>query len=329
MAVALAGERFYSSSFVSLSGAAHIVERFGYSVIPFVSQAQSGLPSAEWHRRFAIFMHGVLRQNRPDMVVFDGSYVYRGVIEATRRADVPLIWLRRGLWKEGTNTTQAADETIAWRVIEPGDIATNDDKGPLRTVQPNYATEPITLYSPQKSLSRELACSELGLDARKHHILIQLGAGNINNIEDVRARAVEIVNSLGAPWNPVVATSPLADKTPSDLEATGIQEYPLAPVLAAFHFGVIAGGYNSIHEAASAGLPCVVIPNDSTATDNQRLRAEIFARDCDGIVASSAEDVEEAIRVLTVRSLQPSTGGRRFEGADQTSTIIADVIRRG
>ena len=40
-----------------------------------------------------------------------------------------------------------------------------------------------------------------------------------------------------------------------------------------FDFGIIAGGYNSVHESLFLKLPSIILPNTRTGTDDQLARA--------------------------------------------------------
>ncbi|WP_083850905.1 glycosyltransferase [Arthrobacter sp. TB 23] len=328
LAVAIAGREDFSSQFVSLSGAARIVERFGFGVLPYPSHKSTSLSQREWHRRFAIFMHEVIAVNRPDVVIFDGSFVYRGVSDATRHSDTPLIWLRRGLWKEESSTTQLlSSRDFVDAVIAPGDIAEGADIGPLQLADTDHKVEPISLYNTSQARSRDDACRELGLDGGRRNVLIQLGAGNLNDITNLRTAAINAVRKLGLQWEPVVAMSPLAAALADISDLTQIRAYPLAPCLAAFEFGIIASGYNSIHEAIGAGLPCIVIPNDQTLTDNQRLRAEVFADKGYGILADSNDSLEAAVKLLALDPKPFKAPLYDMNGARQAVEIINSILK--
>lgn len=327
LAVAIAGREKFTSQFVSLSGAARIVEHFGFGVLPYPSHNSTSLSQREWHRRFAIYMHEVIKENRPDLVVFDGSFVYRGISDATRHSDTPLIWLRRGLWKEGSSTAQLSNsEDFVDAIITPGDIADEFDVGPLQFAHTDHKIEPISLYSDDVALSRIDACEKLGLDSGRRNVLIQLGAGNLNDITNLRVAAIRAVRNLGESWEPVLAVSPLTVNDSDLPDSTRIRTYPLAPTLAAFEFGIVASGYNSIHEAVGAGLPCIAIPNDQTLTDNQRLRAEVFADKGYGILANSTDSLDKAVISLALDRDSRKSCQQKMDGASQVVQIIDDFL---
>ena len=106
LAVARSGQKSFQAQFVSLSSSAEIVGTFGFEVLKFPSQSASSQDSAAWNDSFAAFFDEVCRMNSPRAIVFDGTWIYRGVHESAKRHGASLIWLRRGLWMDGSDLTQ-------------------------------------------------------------------------------------------------------------------------------------------------------------------------------------------------------------------------------
>ena len=100
-----------------------------------------------------------------------------------------------------------------------------------------------------------------------------------------------------------------------------------------FDFAILAGGYNSYHEAIQSSLPSICYPNTKTGTDDQLARA-IVAEEAGCMIVvrkrtkstiSAAVDriadskVREKMR-FNVSSLQ------RTNGAEQISSWIHDRL---
>ncbi|NYD76485.1 hypothetical protein [Arthrobacter cupressi] len=297
MSIASAGQALFDSHFVSLSSAAKIVEGFGFSVLSFDSQTKSQLPAEIWNDRFAEFMDAVCRENKPAAVVFDGTWIYRGVHEAARRHGARVIWLRRGLWKNNASAVQIEDtKSYADHVIVPGDIAANHDRGPVANCADHVDVPAITFAPYKRQLSREEALDVLSLPHDRRYVLVQLGAGQINDTSTARRDVIEGVLSADLHTDVVLALSPLTVSTPNvGSRVHVVREFPISRLFAAFDCLIAAAGYNTVHEAIHSALPGFWIPNTSTSTDNQELRSSIVERS--GLGAVAKESPRLAIQV--------------------------------
>src|SRR5690606_35980609 len=102
----------------------------------------------------------------------------------------------------------------------------------------------------------------------KKHVLIQLGAGSIDDIGDILARSIADVEALGSEWVPVVVESPIshtATMLPSRIRR--VSAYPLSRYYRAFEFVIVAAGYNTVQEVIELGVPALLVPNLETLTD--------------------------------------------------------------
>ncbi|MET3351804.1 UNVERIFIED_ORG: hypothetical protein ABID57_003517 [Arthrobacter sp. UYEF1] len=296
LAVARSGQHKFQAQFVSLSSSAEIVEKFNFGVLKFPSQSATAQDTVAWNDSFATFFDEVCRQNRPQAIVFDGTWIYRGIHESSRRHGASLIWLRRGLWKTTSDASQlAAVDTLADRVLVPTDIGDAADEGPVSGLGGIRVPAPI-LTRRSEFLTREAALVGLGLDMSRSYVLVQLGAGAVNDISDAREQAISRILEISPTTDVVVGLSPLSTEyIDSRPRVHIIRHYPLARYLAAFEFMVIAAGYNSIHESLRFQTPAVVVPNLQTSTDNQSLRASEYERQGFGLAATSLDQLSDAI----------------------------------
>ena len=296
LAVARSGRKYFQAQFVSLSSSAEIVRLFGFEVLKFRSQAATGQAAAAWNDSFAVFFDDICRINRPTAIVFDGTWIYRGVHESAKRHGASLIWLRRGLWMEGADVTQLETaHMLADHVLVPRDVGDSADEGPTSGLRDTLVPAP-TLIEPSESLARDAALTELGLDTARAYVLVQLGAGAINDVSDARERAISRILSLSPTTDVVVGLSPLSKHYVDDRPRVHVvRQYPIAKYLSAFDFMVIAAGYNSIHESVRFQAPAVVVPNLQTSTDNQALRASEYERLGYGISANTLDELDKAI----------------------------------
>ncbi len=296
MAVALSGRRLFQGQFVSLSSSAEVVRLFGFDVLRYPSQMTTNLDIATWNDNFSAFFDEVCRVNQPQAIVFDGTWIYRGVHEAAQRHGAKLIWLRRGLWKATSDVSQLdAVGQLADHVLVPRDVGDFADKGPVAGLQGVAVPAPV-LTRPHDFLSREAALAELGLDATKNYVLVQLGAGAIDEASRTRDNVIDHILASDPSAQVVVGLSPLSrDYTDDRSRVHVVRRYPLAKYLAAFTYMVIAAGFNSVHESVRFRIPAIVVPNLQTSTDNQVLRAAEYQRQGFGLSAIAMEELMSAI----------------------------------
>lgn len=330
LAIASAGGERIRSSFVTLSTSASVVGAQGYEYLYFQSAGKTGLAARRWNNLFYQFMSKILRKNNFDAIVFDGTWIYRGLEDALKSdSGTKMIWLRRGLWKIGSQNDQLARmEALAEGIIAPWDVGSAYENGPLKG-RTAATTVKAIVYSPATiPFERADALAALGLESNRRFALIQLGAGNINDVTEVRRQVIaEISASAGESIVPVLAISPLSNEQ-VDIDGIRIlRRYPLAQYLKAFDFVVTAGGYNSVHEVVRWNIPALIIPNLDASTDDQNARALGASKLPHCFKASTKSEIRDSIRQLARMTAQ-------FEAElpyalDQSSTVATVKIDSG
>lgn len=235
------------------------------------------MPAHHWDRYFRDRLIAIADETGASVISFDGVVPYPGFIATKlKRPDLTIVWVRRGLWQK--NLLRFAlpfQSRLVDLIIEPGDIAREYDQGPTSQRSDATLTSPVSLYSKSRALSRQDARKALGLDAERPAVLVQLGTGDSDMNEKMRAALTGLVG-----WNglQVVLTKNPVDAQGKSLVPEGldikVQRYfPLANVLAAFDGAIAATGYNSVHELLPAQIPTVLISN-IRGTDDQDARAQ-------------------------------------------------------
>lgn len=297
LAIATAARNLFNSSFLTLSTSAAVVGEQGFEYIYFKSAGNTGLPARTWNDNFYQLLSAILKRNDFSAIVFDGTWIYRGLRDAViSYPDIDLIWLRRGLWKLGSPTEQIPEmEDACSLIISPWDAGKKFDQGPLNEAVSHVPVKGI-VFRPCKPLTRPEALAGLNLDASKRYCLIQLGAGNINNIAGVREFVTRtIVEKSGGSIIPIIAQSPLSVEIVNVDNVTVIHHYPLSPMLEAFEFIVTAGGYNTVHEILNAGIPALILPNLEASTDDQVARARGASEYRAVFSGGTKQEIEEAL----------------------------------
>ena len=265
---------------VLVSVAGGIAEIPGVTGIPceyIPGKTRRWMPAHRWDRYFCDRLIAIADETGASVISFDGVVPYPGFIATKlKRPDLTIVWVRRGLWQR--NLLRFAlpfQSRLVDLIIEPGDIARAYDHGPTAKRNDATLTSPVSLYSKARALSREDARNVLGLDASRPAVLVQLGTGDSDMNEKMRAA----LNGLLG-WNglQVVLTKNPVDAQGKSLVPEGldikVQRYfPLANVLAAFDGAIAATGYNSVHELLPAQIPTVLISN-IRGTDDQDARAK-------------------------------------------------------
>ena len=265
--------------FLTMSTGLDAIARQGHWADHMPTAEAAGLEPARWLGYLEARVVAAVRALRPAALVFDGTYAYRGLVDAIARfPQLFAVWSRRGMWRpvSAQRRRQAEEQLGAFDlVIEPGDLAGEVDRG-LTAEQRDRVrlVEPIVFLDEEELLARDAARAELGIPAGATAALVNLGAGNINELDTVYeeiARALEQHPEIHL----VAAQSLIARRQlPVDpARITPLQTYPLSRVLRAFDFCVAAPGYNSFHELLAHRVPTLFIPNEETLLDDQLARA--------------------------------------------------------
>ena len=290
------------SVFLTLSQALPVIVEQGFHAEYLMSASYSGVANAAWNGVLARRLRHMLRLYAPAVVVFDGTFPYRGLREVMTDERAPAyVWSRRAMWRPSDDRRALGMSDLFDAIIEPGEFAADADRGATVAHRHEvHAVSPITLLDPEELLDRERAEAELGLEHDHTNVLIQLGAGNINDIDSEVGMVVERLRRWPAVQlvvaQPTIAGAPLA--LPDDV--TQARTYPLSRLLRAFDMTVTAAGYNSFHEAVAFGTPALYVPNDRTAVDDQVARAR-FAEQIGGGMTwtpRTPERLDEVLRLM-------------------------------
>lgn len=335
LAIASSGRTAFQSSFVTLSTSAEVIGKQGFEYLYFASSGTTGQPARVWNNNFYQFFNQLTCQNKFDAVVFDGTWIYRGLREVLdNKPDLKLIWLRRGLWKKTANVEQLPEmEAYCTKILTPWDIGQHLDHGALSRVNTQTAVRGIVL-SEGELLSRKLALEALELDPSKHYALIQLGAGNINDISETRKKVIETIQRLSnGSVVPIIASSPLSVQKQNEFSSKTIRKYPISPYLLAFDFVVSAAGYNSIHELIRWNIRSLVIPNLDANTDDQQARAYALQDGENHFTALTDSEIESGISALLKKNVETSGSqsadivySKFIDSGDDAAQVISETV---
>lgn len=334
MGVAQRLETSFDVVILTLSAAARIPVDLGFRTEYFTSPKQGILEGRSWNMAFQrrlAFLHHLYK---PSLLLFDGVHPYDGLCKfLAENGDVLGIWQRRGMWRPGSGREALRRARYFDLVIEPGDYAHAYDKGLTATVSLGVSRVNPVLFNPGR-LSRSAAREHLNLEQEVPAALVNLGSGTIDDTTSLTRRTADLL--IGAGVHVVLAQSLLAPKTqPAIAGVSVIQRYPLSDLFEAFDMAFLAGGYNSVHEALSSGIPSVFVANRETKMDDQAARTS-FIQDR-GYGYDFAVGGESPLENFVERLLDPVERGTirdrcaslpSPDGADQIVNILMDAYAR-
>ena len=227
-----------------------------------------------WNSQCEELLSNVLTLHRPSHFIFDGAYPYRGMLNAIKNMkNMNKIWVRR-ITRSGKNSVPVDSYSCFDRIVVPGDLIEPDmeelAKWPVEEIS---LTSPILSVSRSDLLPRGSLRSRLGIPHDALVCLVSLGAGEINDISNLREFVIKGLTERGI--YAVIADSMLKPMT-SEYEnekVRVIQKFPIMQYRNCFDFSIIAGGYNSVNECLYLRLPSIIVPNFATSRDDQPGRA--------------------------------------------------------
>lgn len=314
--------------FLTTSIGVPLVVRQGFTcfhVPPFALAGDVG--SRDWNGLFFSQLSNVISLYNPSKVVFDGTFPYEGLLRGMRRfTGIKYFWIKRGLYKNiGLDDRLKSYVRHFSAVIIPGEVGDGIPGADGNVV----FVPPIVMCEFDEVLPVEVAIDHLGLRSDKKRVLVQLGAGNINDISGQLGLVVSYL-SVRSDVEVCVAHSPISLQSFFIPKAKNVEVYPMSWYFSAFDLVVCAAGYNSVCEVVYHKIPAILIPNVSTKSDDQAARAKMAA--LFGTLTPKEplerDDFLDCVSRL-IDGQDNNTGGRNegrtVNGADKASHIIMSV----
>ena len=231
------------------------------------------LETSEWNSLLEEELTVCLETHHPKMFIFDGAFPYRGMLRAIQSHPMRKVWVRRGMFrKDATNIPVDSIEHFDL-LVRPG------DSGPTEVTQTDITIEqlpcnPILFAGKDELLPKEELRERLSIPHDATVAYVQLGAGEINDIESDLDLSIRLLSAHDV--YVVVGESMIGNRLNiSGERIRTLRDYPNSLYFNSFDFAIMAGGYNSYHEAIAFQLPTICIPNQSTGMDDQVARAMV------------------------------------------------------
>ena len=241
------------------------------------------MDSSTWNMLVEEMLTLVLETHNPKFFMFDGAFPYRGMLNSIfGRDEIMRIWMRRGMFRKGSSIPVDSIEYFDL-IVHPEDAVNLPESESIHTVE-TLNIPPITLLSNDEMLSHEKSRSRLNLPLDVRVTYVQLGAGQINDIDSEVRMTIDAL--LDYPdMHIVLGESMLGERLDFAHERVHLlRDYPNSMYFNAFDFAVQAGGYNSFHEMRSLGIPTLFYPNMNTGMDDQLARCKVAEKENWGIV---------------------------------------------
>lgn len=321
---------------VSMAGGIAEIPEFAGVRCEYIPGRDRGwMKRSKWDAYLRDRLIALVNETNATVISFDGVVPYPGVIATKlKNPKLNLVWIRRGLWRKNPlRFGLPLQSKMMDFVIEPGDFAARYDSGPTSLQNDALHIAPVSLFNKEFAFNREDAMKVLGLDTSRPAVLVQLGTGENDANEKMRAALTGLIG-----WKDlqIVLTKEPKDKSgqslvPAGLEVKVVRYFPLANVLKAFDAAVCATGYNGVHELLPAQIPTVLVSN-IRGTDDQEARAK-WCHDFGFAIRADQEDLSEITE--KVRELQSAQTRKKLSekcielpfttGAKEAANLLYEI----
>jgi UDP:flavonoid glycosyltransferase YjiC (YdhE family) len=317
--------------FFSLASAVEMIHDMGFEADYFVSRFWSRATSWAWDRQLALRLGMLFERVRPEVVVFDGTWPYRGLLEAAAAYGVPrLVWSNLTLYREGMRKVPVRESRFDL-LIRLGEIGSGFVIEQAEMPGRKVTVPPVTVLRAEELFGRNEARDSLGLNREGRYALLSLGSGNLKDVGDIGRGLIDELRRRG--YTVVWVRAPIsASDVPLPDDVIPISVYPLVRFMRAFDLFVGAAGYNTCCEVLQSGVPALLVPNTMVADDQTR-RAEMVAQAVPAVVSPCETPQERAGAVERLSALSAGTrsGLRIFDlgGAECASDEILALMSAG
>jgi len=247
------------------------------------------MKSSTWNMLVEEMLTLVLETHNPRHFIFDGAFPYRGMLNSIfGRDEITRVWMRRGMFRKGSTIPIDSIEHFDL-IVHPGDAIEVKDSELEHSVT-TLKVPAITLLKSKELVSREKARGRLNLPLGVQVTYVQLGAGQINDIDSEIRMTIDALLKYPE-MHIVLGESMLGHRLDFIHERVHLlRDYPNSLYFNAFDFSIQAGGYNSFHEMRNMGIPTLFYPNMNTGMDDQLARCKISETENWGIVLEKRTD---------------------------------------
>ena len=309
--------------FLTTCPALHLIRNEGF--IPFYVPSKvmfkNDITSSQWDELLMSAFQDMFALYQFGTIVFDGAIPYQSLaMVLENNTDINRVWIRRGSAKKSAQASRQNSEVFFDHVIIPAEAG---DEVPVSYDKYEFV-KPIVYLNDEEQMDRADVRKIFGVGDDQKLIYVQLGAGKINNTENVLDTVLEIL--LEDKKNKIViGQSPLGDELNYVNERIQIiKDYPNAKYFKGLDLAVSACGYNSFHELLYTKVPTVFLPNTKTGTDDQvarALRSEAYGLGA-VVTEPTRENIAEAVQKMMQSNIVKEDIVLDFHGATEAANVI-------
>lgn len=212
--------------------------------------------------------------------------------------------MRRGMFKKGSRIPVGSVEFFD-TIVHPGDAIPQEGETLSNNVEVKHVP-PILLVDEHEKLTKSESRSRLGVPDDGNVWYLQLGAGQINDIESEVRITVECILESDSSCYVVIGESLLGQRIDFQHERVRLlRDYPNSIYLNGVDYSVQAGGYNSFHEMRVSRTPTIFFPNMKTGMDDQLARCKVAVDEGWGVVVETRSKKNILSSIAEVQSLNP------------------------
>ena len=229
-----------------------------------------------WNTLCEEMLNLILLQHSPSHFIFDGAYPYRGMLNAISNWDSRLtkIWLKRGSIKQGVKKLPVDSYGFFDAILRPGDSVKTNFSDEVDNGVILKEVSPLLIYDQSSSDSNQSLRQRLDIPDNSVLAYVQLGAGQINNIENLLSIILRILSNYPQ-CHIIMAESLIGERlNVGQKRLRLLRDFPNSRWFRDIDFSIIAGGYNSYHEMVEFCIPSIIIPNTNTGRDDQVKRIQ-------------------------------------------------------
>jgi len=311
----------------------HLLKQFGFGAHHISgSKYFNHLDTTEWNALLEEELIICLETHRPKQFIFDGAFPYRGMLRAINGFQTQKVWVRRGMFRKGATNIPVDSIEHFDILVRPGDSSPADSTDEQNISIKQFHCNPILFASKDELYPREHLREQLGIPDNAVVAYVQLGAGEINDIESDLDLSIRLLSKYEDVYV-VIGESMIGNR----LNITGerirtLRDYPNSLYFNSFDFAIMAGGYNSYHEAIAFQLPTICIPNKITGIDDQVARATV-AGDAGAMIIISEPNDMELQKAIEMMLIPEELGKMRIKMADlcqpNGAEQLSDYIQNG
>lgn len=280
-----------------------------------------------WNNFLSEQIEGIIGLYEPVAIVFDGAVPYMGLLaNLNKKHSFKSVWIKRECYKKEFDNLEVKEKPFDL-IIVPNEV---NDAICSNNAQKVY-TNPIIFLEEDEAYLRERIRAQINLKDEERLFYIQLGAGNINNIESTLKTIITAI--IKNPQYHILLGESIIGKhlnIRSD-QVTQIRNFPNAQYFKAVDGAISAAGYNTVHELLLFGVPTLFIPNKETAQDDQVARVKKVEKENAGLILNdlTPHEIESSIDYLVKNKEQLSTNAKALikgNGALEAAIYIKALL---